>query len=261
MIMLIDSHCHPHLMDLSLFDEGVKSIVNEAKNNGVEIMLAVSTDLKDFPKLKEMSEQFKEIYISVGLHPNEISDNEPTVDDLLQYAAEDRVIAIGETGLDYYREYVDAKTQKQRFRTHIQAAKEIKKPLIIHTRDAKEDIFKILKEEKADQIGGVFHCFTGDWEMAQAALEFNFYISFSGIVTFPKALEIQDVAKKVPHDKFLIETDSPYLAPAPFRGKPNQPAYVRYVAEHLAKLRDSTFETIAQQSTENFFECFPHSRL
>ncbi|MDD1625850.1 MAG: TatD family hydrolase, partial [Methylococcaceae bacterium] len=165
-------------------------------------------------------------------------------------------IGIGETGLDYFRSEGDLSWQHQRFRNHIRAAKALKKPLIIHTREAKNDTLRILKEEDAGEVGGVIHCFTEDWEFAQKALDLNFYISFSGIVTFNSATEIKEVAKKVPADRFLIETDSPYLAPVPFRGRPNYPTYVRYVAEQIANLRGTSINKIADLSTENFYALF-----
>jgi TatD DNase family protein len=192
----------------------------------------------------------------VGVHPNVRDGHDPSVEELIALGTDDKVIAIGETGLDYFRSEGDLAWQHQRFRNHINAAKALKKPLIIHTREAKFDTLRILEEEGASEVGGIIHCFTEDWEFAQKALDMNFYISFSGIVTFNSAKEIQEVAKKVPEDRFLIETDSPYLAPAPFRGRPNYPTYVRYVAEKLAELRGTAVDQIAQSSTENFYRLF-----
>jgi TatD DNase family protein len=192
----------------------------------------------------------------VGVHPNVRDGQDPSVEELIALGADDKVIAIGETGLDYFRSVGDLDWQHQRFRNHINAAKALKKPLIIHTREAKLDTLRLLEEEGASDVGGIIHCFTEDWEFAQKALDLNFYISFSGIVTFNSAKDIQEVAKKVPEDRFLIETDSPYLAPAPFRGRPNYPTYVRYVAEKLAELRGTTVNQIAESSTENFYRLF-----
>jgi TatD DNase family protein len=199
---------------------------------------------------------YPQISLSVGVHPNVRDGHDPSVDELIILGADDKVIAIGETGLDYFRSEGDLDWQHQRFRNHINAAKALKKPLIIHTREAKLDTLRILEEEGASEVGGIIHCFTEDWEFAHKALDLNFYISFSGIVTFNSAKDIQEVAKKVPADRFLIETDSPYLAPAPFRGRPNYPTYVRYVAEKLAELRGTTVDQIAAASTENFYRLF-----
>lgn len=256
MIQLVDSHCHLHLMDLTDFQEKVANVVQNAKTHEIAHMLCVGTTLEDTPKIINIAEQFNEVSASVGLHPNETVTEEPTMNTIVELANHPKVIAIGETGLDYYRTPQDSAWQKDRFRVHIRAALEAQKPLIIHTREARQDTLAILKEENADKIGGVFHCFTEDWDTAEAALNLNFYVSFSGIVTFKNATQIQDVAKRLPWDRMLIETDAPYLAPVPFRGKMNQPAYVRYVAEFLANLRGVSLETLAQQTTENFYRLF-----
>ena len=204
----------------------------------------------------ELVENYPQISVSVGVHPNVHEGQEPTVDELIALGSIDKVIAIGETGLDYFRSTGDLNWQHQRFRNHINAAKALKKPLIIHTREAKQDTLRILKEENAQEVGGIIHCFTEDWEFAEQALDLNFYISFSGIVTFNSAKEIQEVAKKVPAERFLIETDSPYLAPVPHRGRPNYPTYVRFVAEQIAKLRGVSVEEITELSTANFYRLF-----
>jgi TatD DNase family protein len=201
-------------------------------------------------------ESYPQISVTVGVHPNEHEGREPTVDELIELGKHEKVIGIGETGLDYFRSEGDLSWQHQRFRNHISAAKALNKPLIVHTRDAKEDTLRILKEENAAEVGGIIHCFTEDWEFAEKALDMNFYISFSGIVTFNSAKDIKEVAKKVPVDRFLIETDSPYLAPVPYRGKPNYPLYVRYVAEQIAELRGMTFNQVAEQSSRNFRTLF-----
>jgi len=193
--------------------------------------------------------------------PNVQDCKDPGVDELITLGQPDNVIGIGETGLDYFRSEGDLSWQHQRFRNHINAAKILKKPLIIHTREAKDDTLRILKEEGAGEVGGVIHCFTEDWEFAQKALDLNFYISFSGIVTFNNATVIKEVAKKVPADRFLIETDSPYLAPVPFRGRSNYPIYVRYVAEQIAELRGIPVNKIADISTKNFYDLFNYARL
>ena len=220
-------------------------------------MLCVCIDLEHLEDVLEPARQYDFVTASVGVHPNEHEGEEPDCDRLVALAQDEQVVAIGETGLDYFRGEGDLEWQRERFRQHIAAAKQTKKPLIIHMRDATADTLRVLEEEKAADVGGVMHCFVEDWETAQQAMELNFYISFSGIVTFNSAKELKEVAKKMPLDRILIETDSPYLAPVPFRGKSNQPAYVRHVAECIADLRDEPVETIAERSTENFFRLFP----
>lgn len=254
--MLVDSHCHLNMLDLSIYPNGIADVMTTARQLGVEHMLCVGVDLQHFPQVLSYAEQYPHVYASVGLHPTEQEEIEPTIEQLIELAKHPKVVAIGETGLDYYRVEGDMTWQQDRFRRHIQVAKQLAKPLIIHTRQARQDTIAILKEEQAEEIGGVLHCFTEDWEMAKAALELNFYISFSGIVTFKNAVELQDVAKRVPLERMLVETDAPYLTPVPYRGKPNQPGYTRYVAEFIAELRQEPFEKIATQTTANFFELF-----
>lgn len=237
-------------------DATVESIIQAAKDNGVEHLLCVGTTLTDIPDNLALAEKYEEISISVGLHPNEAIEHEPSVEELVMMSSHPKVIAIGETGLDYYRSEANMKWQHDRFRVHIHAAKELGKPLIVHTRQARQDTIAILKEENASETRGVLHCFTEDWEMAKQALDLDFYISFSGIVTFKNAVELQEVAKKVPLNRMLIETDSPYLAPMPYRGKVNQPAYVKHVAEFLANLRGIDFVDLAEKTTENFYDLF-----
>lgn len=251
--MLVDSHCHiPLLGD----DVPVDGVLETARQLGVSHMLCVSVDLESYPQILQLAQQHANIFASVGLHPNSQVEQEPEIEELVSLAQSPEVVAIGETGLDYYRSSGDLDWQRQRFRNHIQAAKQAQKPLIIHSREAKPDVINILREEGAESIGGVMHCFVDDWETAQQAMDLGFYISFSGIVTFKNAKEVQEVASKVPLDRLLVETDAPYLAPVPYRGKPNRPAYVRHVAEFLADLRQETFEKIAAQTSENFFHLF-----
>ena len=254
--MLIDSHCHLDRIDLKPYHNDFGCFMHEAQNSQIKHMLCISIDLESYPAMLALVSDYPNISVSVGVHPNVQEGQEPSVNDLITLGQTGKVIAIGETGLDYFRSEGDLSWQQQRFRNHINAAKALKKPLIIHTREAKDDTLRILAEEGADEVGGIIHCFTEDWVFAQKAMELNFYISFSGIVTFNSAKEIQEVAKKIPADRFLIETDSPYLAPVPFRGKPNYPTYVRYVAEQLATLRQTTFAEIAALSTENFYTLF-----
>lgn len=203
-----------------------------------------------------MVEANDELWASVGVHPDYEDTLEPTVEDLVSRSQHDKVVAIGETGLDYYRLQGDLEWQRERFRNHIRASKQTGLPLIIHTRSASDDTITIMREEGADVAGGVMHCFTESWEVARAALDLNFYISFSGIVTFKSASELQEVAKKVPMDRILIETDSPYLAPVPYRGKRNDPSYVVHVAEKIADLRGMTLSSVEEQTTSNFLNLF-----
>ena len=220
-------------------------------------MLCVSVTLEEFPSMKLKTQQFDNVYWSCGVHPLNQEDNcaQATLETL---ASEARVIAVGETGLDYFYAPETKALQVDAFRKHIRVAKKLKKPLIIHTRDARQDTLDILREEGAEEVGGILHCFTESWEMAEQALAMGFYISFSGIVTFKNASQLRDVAKKVPQDKFLIETDAPYLAPIPHRGKQNQPAYVADVAKFIASVRGLSVETVAKITTENFHRLFEH---
>jgi TatD DNase family protein len=254
--VIVDSHCHLDCLKGGDSIEGVGEYLDRAAERGVEHFLCVSIDWEKYPAVKALAEHYPQISCSVGVHPNHDEGYEPTVDDLLQQAKNPNVVAIGETGLDYFRSEGDLTWQQDRFRNHIRAARQCNKPLIIHTREAREDTLKILAEENAHECGGVMHCFTESWEMAQAAIDMNFYISFSGIVTFKTAVELQEVAKKVPLDRMLIETDSPYLAPVPHRGKQNEPAYVSHVAEFIAQLRGESVEDIARITTENFYTLF-----
>jgi len=253
--MLIDSHCHLHLIDHQQLGDTLENTLLRAKEAGVTEMLCVSTTLIDRAEILKIAENTG-VYASIGLHPNEPVDQEPSIEALLALADHPKIIAIGETGLDYYRSEENNDYQKERFIRHIAAAKTSSKPLIIHTRQAREDTLAILKAEKASEVGGVMHCFTEDWETASKAMDMNFYISLSGIVTFKNAVELQAIAKKMPLDRLLIETDSPYLAPIPHRGKINQPCYVKLVAEYIAALRGISFEEIASQTTDNFRRLF-----
>jgi len=242
-------------------DQQLDQVLQRAKENHVDFMLCVSVNLEHYPEVLALAEQYPHIFASVGVHPNEQSGADPTAEQLIKLAQHERVVAIGETGLDYFRSTGDMTWQYNRFRNHIQAAKSVNKPLIIHTRDAAEDTMRILEEEGADQCGGVMHCFVENWDIAKRALDLGFYISLSGIVTFKNAVDLQQVAKQLPLDRVLVETDSPYLAPVPFRGKSNEPAYVKHVAEFLAELRGEDYEQIAEQTTNNFFNLFKQASL
>ncbi|MCR9191100.1 MAG: TatD family hydrolase [Gammaproteobacteria bacterium] len=254
--MLIDSHCHLNMLDLADFDQDLAQVMKQASAADVSHMLTVCVKLSDLPQIMAIVERFPNVFSSVGVHPNETDEVDAAK--LISLATHSTCIAIGETGLDYYRteEAAAKEVQCENFRQHIQASLSLEKPLIIHTRQASEDTLRIMAEEKAGEIGGVMHCFSEDWDVAKRALDMNFYISFSGIVTFKSATMLQDVAKKVPADRILIETDSPYLAPVPFRGKQNHPALVKHVATVLSVLRDVDESVIAAQTTENFYHCF-----
>ena len=254
---LVDSHCHLDRVDLSAYDGSFDAMLASAKAEGIEHMLCVSIDLESYPAMLKLVDDHPEVSVSVGVHPNDHDRHEPTVEELVELAAHPKNVAIGETGLDYFRsERESCDWQRERFRTHIRAANACQKPLIIHTRDAREDTIRILQEEHAEEAGGVMHCFTETWEMAQQAMELGFYISFSGIVTFKNAEELRDVAMKVPIERMLIETDSPYLAPTPYRGKPNEPKYVGRVAETIAELRGMQAEELAGITRNNFYSLF-----
>lgn len=255
MTFLVDSHCH-----IPLISGEADTIIGAALSNGVSHMLCVSVDAETFPELLHLASRHDCLYASVGVHPNSGDGQEAGLEWLIREAADDNVVAVGETGLDYFRSRGDLDWQRERFRTHIRAARAAGKPLIIHSREARSDVLRLLTEEGADAIGGVMHCFVDDWETAKRSMDLNFYISFSGIVTFRNAQALQDVARRMPLDRMLVETDSPYLAPVPFRGKENQPAYVRYVAEHIAGLRGAEFEEIAETTTENFFRLFKSAK-
>jgi TatD DNase family protein len=257
--MIVDSHCHLNLLDLTDFNNSLTQVLERAKENDVGHFLCVCVELADYPILCQIADSYLNISISVGLHPNNEVSEEPNVEALIKLANQHKAcIAIGETGLDYYRtETNEAREgQRQRFRTHIQAALATKKPLIIHTRQAAEDTLLLMAEEQANDIGGVMHCFSEGWEVAKHALDLNFYISFSGILTFKNANDLREVAKKVPLDRLLIETDSPYLAPVPYRGKQNHPALVKEVALFLSELRQISYEEVAEITSNNFNRCF-----
>jgi TatD DNase family protein len=251
--MFVDSHCH---LDFPELAERIDDVLAVMKTNAVTHALCVSVNLEDFPNVLRLAETYANLYASVGVHPDYPDVREPSVAELVGMAAHPRIVAIGETGLDYYRIEGDAEWQRKRFRVHIEAARTCRKPLIIHTRSAADDTIRIMREEGAGEVGGVMHCFTESKEVAAAALDLGFHISFSGIVTFKNALALKDVAKFVPLDSMLIETDSPYLAPVPFRGKTNQPGLVKHVAEEIARLHGTSLDVVATKTTNNFFNLF-----
>lgn len=239
----------------------MNDVLAQMRDNDVICALCVSVNLADFPQVLALAEQHPQIYASVGVHPDyegdaERKNGEPDVARLVALAQHPRVIAIGETGLDYFRLKGDLEWQRDRFRNHIRAACQSGKPLIIHTREAAADTLRIMAEENAAEACGVMHCFTETWDVAEAAMDMGFYISFSGIVTFKNAAQLKEIARRVPLERMLIETDSPYLAPVPHRGKLNQPAYVRHVAAEIATLRGIGLDEVARRTTENFARLF-----
>ena len=251
--MYVDSHCH---LDFPELADNLPEILARMAKNQVGHALVVSVNMPNWPRLMELVAPHPHLYASVGVHPDYEDTPEPSVQELVDMAQSPKVVAIGETGLDYFRLAEPLDWQRERFRTHIRASRASGLPLIIHTRSSSADTLRIMKEEGADEYGGVMHCFTESWEVAQAAMDMNFYISLSGIVTFKKAEDLQDLARKLPLDRLLIETDSPYLAPVPHRGKLNDPSNVMHVAEKIADLRGITAAEVAKHSTDNFFRLF-----
>jgi len=251
--MLVDSHCH---LDFDEFRDRVPELLEEMAGAGVSYALCISVTLRDFPRVLALAEAHPNLFATVGVHPDYPDAGSVATNELLTLADHPKVVAIGETGLDYYRLAGDLEWQRERFRVHIRAAKACGKPLVIHTRSAAADTLRIMREEGAGDVGGVMHCFTETLEVAKAAVELGFLISFSGIVTFRNAGSLREVAKAMPLERILVETDSPYLAPTPHRGKVNRPAYVRFVAEEIARLRGISLEEVAAATTHNFFRLF-----
>jgi len=253
---MIDSHCHLNMLDLAAYEGDLAKLIQATLDAGVEEMLCVGVDLEHAREVIAIAEAFPMVYASVGFHPGDLPDFVLKPEDLLELAKHPKVVAIGETGLDYHYPEHNPQIQQARFRTQIEVAKALKKPLIIHTREAQADTLKIMREMKAEEARGVMHCFTENLEMALQAIEMDFYISISGIVSFKNAIQVQEVAAKIPLDRLLIETDAPYLAPVPFRGKQNEPRYLPYVAEAIALLRGISVEALDQATTENFNRLF-----
>ena len=251
--MFVDSHCH---LDFPELYPRIDEVLTRMREKGVGYALCISVNLERFPTVLALATRFPNLYATVGVHPDEQDARTPGVSELVELATHPKVVGIGETGLDYYRLQGDLEWQRERFRTHIRAARKCRKPLVIHTRSAAADTLRIMREEGAEEIGGVMHCFTESWDVAVAALDLNFYISFSGIVTFKNAGALKEVAQRVPLERMLIETDAPYLAPVPHRGKPNEPAYVIHVAEEIARLKGVAVRQIEDATAENFFRLF-----
>lgn len=251
--MYVDSHCH---LDFPELAQDLPALLEAMRAARVTHALCISVELEDWPRVHALAQAHDNLYATAGVHPDYPECEEPTIERLCALAARPKVVAIGETGLDYYRQQGDLGWQRDRFRTHIRAAREAGKPLVIHTRSAADDTLALMREERAGEVGGVMHCFTETWEVASAAIDLGFHISFSGIVTFANARALKDVAKRVPLDRMLIETDSPYLAPVPFRGKRNHPALVVHVAQEIARLRGVSVEDVARVTSRNFFDLF-----
>ncbi len=255
--MLIDSHCHLDRLDLTAHQGSLDSALDAARARGIGKFLCIGVDAANAPVVKGLAEQYADVYCSVGIHPLDLANNgQASLDWLVHAIDHPRVVAIGETGLDYYYHPEHAAPQQASFATHLQAASQSGKPVIIHTRSAKEDTLRMLREADLANAG-VLHCFTEDWDMARQALDLGYYISLSGIVTFRNASELREVARQVPADRLLVETDSPYLAPVPHRGKPNEPQFVHEVASFLAELRGESLEQLQQSTTDNFHRLFP----
>jgi len=251
--MYVDSHCH---LDFPQLQENLPGILDNMKRNQVSHALCVSVNLPDWPRIVSLIDTHDNLWGSVGVHPDYEDTTEPDVETLCRHAQHRKIVAIGETGLDYYRLSEPLDWQRNRFRVHIRAANEAGLPLIIHTRSSAEDTLQLMREENAAGCGGVMHCFTESWDVAQRAMEQNFYISLSGIVTFKNAVQLQEVARLMPLDRLLIETDSPYLAPVPYRGKLNDPSKVIHVAEKIAELKQISVNEVAEATTNNFFNLF-----
>ena len=254
MTKLIDSHCH---LDFDGLSNRLPEVLAAMDANGIAGCMTIGVTLEEAAQVLAIAHAHPQIFASVGVHPEYADHREPDVETLCALAANPKVLAIGETGLDYHWHKDRPEWQRERFRVHIRAARELKKPLVIHTREASEDTLAILKEEGASEVGGILHCFTESLDVARAGIDLGFYISLSGIVSFKKAEQVHEVARSIPLDRLLVETDAPYLAPVPYRGKPNEPAYVKHVAEAIADLRQISLEEVAAATSRNFLRLFP----
>ncbi len=259
--MLIDSHCHLDRLELSKYQNGLDDAIAAAHERGVSHMLCVCISEANKNTVVNIAGKYKNLYASVGIHPSDVKESVIAQETLSHWSKEEKVVAIGETGLDYYHteEFIDI--QQESFINHLIVAGKEKLPVIVHTRDAREDTINLISEYGNTEFAGVLHCFTENWEMAKKAIELNYYISISGIVTFKNAEGLREVAKKIPIDRLLVETDSPYLAPVPYRGKPNEPKYVREVAEFIAEIRGTSFESLCEATSENFFNLFTRAKV
>lgn len=255
-LFIIDSHCHLDSLDYETRHKNVDEVIDNAKLRGVQHFISICTTVGRFEAMKQLTAHRNEVSLSCGVHPLNVEDEPFDYAQLLAFAQDPKVVAVGETGLDYHYTPETKALQQSLFEQQIEIAKIVQKPLVIHTRSAREDTMHFLEKGNAEQCGGVLHCFTEDWTMAKRALDLGFYLSISGIITFRNAEELRDVARKVPLDRLLVETDSPYLAPIPYRGKPNQPAYVREVCDYLATLKGISVEEIAAITTQNVQRLF-----
>ena len=255
--MIVDSHCHLDRLDLSAYkQQGLSGAIDAARERGVSRMLCIGIDMNNARAVIDIARRFEGVYASVGVHPSDLTDGLACEQTLTAYANHPEVVAIGETGLDYYYGKDNAALQRQSFQQHLQLAASVKKPVVVHTRDAREDTIALIREFGDPQLGGVLHCFTESWEMAKQALDLNYFISFSGIITFKNAQELREVVRRVPLERMLVETDSPYLAPVPYRGKKNEPKYVVEVAQCVAQIKGVDIEVVSQVTSANFDRLF-----
>ena len=258
--MLVDSHCHLDRLALEKYDDNLSLAIEAALARDVQQLLCVGISVNNREAVVNIAEQYPRVVSSVGVHPLDVKEGLATVENLIEWSAHKKVVALGETGLDYYYTQDDKLLQQESFVVHLQAASQVSMPVIVHTRDAREDTLALIKEHGNESSAGVLHCFTENWDMAKRAIDMNYMISISGIVTFKNANELREVVQKIPLDRLLVETDSPYLAPVPYRGKPNEPQYVRDVAEYIAELKGVSFECLAETTTANFYRLFPKAK-
>lgn len=258
--MLIDSHCHLDRLKLDKYDGDLSQAIQAALGRDIQQMLCVGISINNREAVVKIAEQFPQVVSSVGVHPLDVKEGLASIEDLVAWSDHPKVVALGESGLDYYYSKDDQALQQESFIVHLEAAKQAHLPVIVHTRDARQDTLDLIREHGSEESAGVLHCFTESWEMAKQAMDMNYMISISGIVTFRNAEALRDVAKQIPLDRLLVETDSPYLAPVPHRGKPNEPQYVREVAEFIADLKSISFEALAEATTANFYRLFPKAQ-
>ncbi len=259
--MIIDSHCHLDRINLDRYEHSLSNALNAARERGVDGFLCISISLENLQNVVDIAQSERNVWASVGVHPLDVDSGTADVAALQTFAAQDKVVAIGETGLDYYYSQDSKALQQESFAAHLQAAAAADLPVVVHTRDAREDTLSLIQSEGKQESAGVLHCFTEDWDMARRAMDMNYMISISGIVTFKNAEALRDVVRKMPLDRLLLETDSPYLAPIPYRGKPNQPMYVREVAEYVAELKGLSVEELGEITSANFFKLFNRAKL
>lgn len=258
--MLVDSHCHLDRLSLEKYNNQLDAAIEAALARDIQQLLCVGISVNNRQAVIDIAERYPAVVCSVGVHPLDVKEGLASPEQLVEWSQHPKVVALGESGLDYYYSKDDMHIQQESFACHLQAAKNAKLPVIVHTRDAREDTISLIKEYGCKNSAGVLHCFTESWEMAKQAMDLNYMISISGIVTFRNANELREVVKNIPLDRLLVETDSPYLAPVPFRGKPNEPKYVREVAEFIAELRGISFELLAEITTANFYRLFPKAK-